>query len=67
MTDKDGVREFSPETLHINPLTNTPYQSINQFTYDYLAPEIQKLYRKDASSMCYGYFGELVEEEAKDD
>ena len=47
MSDKDGVRDISPETLHINPLTKTPYESINEFTYNLLTPEIKKLYRKN--------------------
>ena len=61
MTDKDGVRDVSPETLHINPLTGNPYSIINKFTYDYLTPEVQKLYQKDSKSMSYAYFGTLVE------
>lgn len=65
MTDKDGVRDVSPEILHINPLTGNPYSIINKFTYDHLTPEIQKLYQKDSKSMSYAYFGTLVEK--KDD
>ncbi len=61
MVDKDEVRDISSTTLHLNPLTGNPYPAINEFTYKLLAPEIQKLYRKDPSSMCYGYFGRLVE------
>ena len=63
MSDKDGVRDVSPETLHINPLTKTPYESINKFTYNLLAPEIKKLYRRNPASLCYGYFGHLVKKD----
>ena len=64
MSDKDGVRDISPETLHINPLTKTPYESINEFTYNLLTPEVRKLYRKNPESLVYGYFGRLVKRDS---
>lgn len=65
MTDKDGVRDISPETLYLNPLTGTPYLVINKLTYDSSTPKVQELYRPNPDSLLYSYFGRLMEK--KDD
>ncbi len=61
MTEEVNTRDFSPTTLHLNPLTGTPYSEINQYTYDFLAPEIKKLYRLNPSRLTYSYFGRETE------
>ena len=56
---EDGVREFTSKTLYLNPVTGTPYPELNQFTYDYLDPEIQSLYRWKPSLERFIYHGSV--------
>ena len=47
--------------LHINPKTNTPYSSINHFTFVSLSEDIQNLYTWAEYAQRYIYVGKKEE------